>query len=259
MSVTSLNLQNLKQIDYTEPEETRKLSLQKATGAAGQSPGSILQPDAQTNEDARKSIAAVAAQAAQNSPAYARTPSGNSMQGNFVRNDHEQSKYIKTTLSDKQSDKSFANKLGSLVGAMTSEMSYEIAARTARSPGAGGAIGAGVMYAKGLSSRRRVADVVEEEVSERAKEHLKKSRDDMEEKTAEAMAPSDAAGNPIAVPGADLPESVLPEQNGASQSPEPDIARQQANAAAQAATTAQVARPAAPLPGAGVTKLDITV
>lgn len=144
----------------------------------------------QAAESARSVIAQVGAELG---PVSGGLSSGSSMQGNFVDKNREQSKYVQHATAGQKAEKHLGDRMNSLVAVISSEIAYAVAAVEARGSKTGAG---GIAYAVALKSKRKVTDLIQDEVCEKSKKHLKETRDDIEKKAQEAMAPAETQDTP---------------------------------------------------------------
>lgn len=163
----------------------------------------------------RAALAEAGAEARQNDGS---AHSDNVMQRNFTSRNREQSKYVKHATAGQQAEKSFGDRMNSLVSVISSEIATAVAEVEARGSKTGAA---GRAYAKMLKAKSKVAGVIQEEIQKKSEKHLKETREDIESKAQEALAPTDAQGNPIIAQDGEVP--VIAPGTG-SQAPVPDAA-----------------------------------
>lgn len=125
-----------------------------------------------------------------------RSDSSSVMSGNFFDAAYSKSKYVQAQLDAKKSDREFSNRMDAVVSTLFNEMQLAISQRQVLTHGKSVFGASSEAYKTYIKAPRRVLTVVEDEVQEKAKEHLKATREDIE-KAAEAAL--EAATSPDAV------------------------------------------------------------
>ncbi|CAK7022261.1 MAG: hypothetical protein DELT_02459 [Desulfovibrio sp.] len=204
---------------------------------------------------ATETLTAQAVQSVNSQASNAHTAPSNMMARNFASAEREESRYTQATIQglkvNQQMNDSKQNTLMSIM--QQAKMEYENAETT------------GEKYKALKRAEQKINWHQQDEVRESAEEtHLKESKESLEEKVKEAMAPKDGNGQPIETGISETGEAApMPEISGSNPAPAADIAPTPAPAASVAAAPVpEVATPSPDVsaPSAPTTQsIDITV
>ncbi|MHC1711051.1 MAG: hypothetical protein AB9872_02720 [Solidesulfovibrio sp.] len=117
----------------------------------------------------------------------------NMMSRNFVQATYERSRFVDATIASRQTEQSYSNKMNSLLSSMQSQFT-QIASSIQVSSSDSTYVAAII---SGEKIERTVEQVKDQEVSEKSEEDLKDTREALDQKAQEALAPKDADGNPL--------------------------------------------------------------